>query len=108
MMSRIKSRPAGAAVSFVITLPGVVTPPYVAHPGTPAKTGSAAQGVLGARSAEMPVKEVKDLVPAVDRLLGPVIRPVPREEGVAGAVVAVELIVLPGALQSLFGLVDVL
>jgi len=47
-------------------------------------------------------------VPAVDRLLRAVIRPVPREEGVAGAVVAVELIVLAGALQSLFGLVDVL
>src|ERR1700687_944693 len=43
------------------------------------------------------------LVPAIHRLLGPIQRPVPTEEGMAGAIVAVELIVLAVLLE--FGLV---
>jgi hypothetical protein len=53
MMSRIKSRPGcAAAVSFVITFPGVVTPAYVAHPGTAAKALSLSDsGLEGDASA---------------------------------------------------------
>src|ERR1700680_1832684 len=43
------------------------------------------------------------LVPAIHRLLGPIERPVPIEEAVAGTVVAVELIIL--AVLFEFGLV---
>src|SRR6202049_3231354 len=39
------------------------------------------------------------LVPAIHRLLGPIERPVPIEEAVAGTVVAVELIILAGLLE---------
>jgi len=42
----------------------------------------------------MLVQEGKDLVPAVDRLLGAVIRTIMRKERVAGAVVAMKLVVL--------------
>src|SRR5262249_34107878 len=49
---------------------------------------------LSPGSAEMPVKEVKHLMPSVDRLLGAVIRTIMRKERMAGAVIAVELVVL--------------
>jgi len=48
----------------------------------------------------MLVKEGKDLVPAVDRLLGPVIRPIPCEEGVTRAVLAVKFVILAEPLNS--------
>ena len=54
----------------------------------------------------MPVKEIKDLMPAVDRLLGAVIRTIMRKERMAGAVIAVELIVLAQPLQFGLGPVD--
>ena len=63
---------------------------------------------LGAGSPEMPVKEVKDLVPAIDRLLGAVIRAIVRKKRMAGAVVAVELVIFAVLLQFRLGLVDVL
>src|SRR5215472_14855138 len=47
--------------------------------------------------------EGEHLAPAVHALLGPVQRPVPVEEAVAGAVIAVELVILAVLLQ--FGLV---
>ena len=53
----------------------------------------AVRGSAG-RGAEMLVQEGKDLVPAVDRLLGAVIRTIMRKERVAGAVVAMKLVVL--------------
>src|ERR1700735_2274986 len=52
---------------------------------------------------EMLAKKGPDLVPGVHALLGPVQRPVPIKEAVAGAVVTMELAVLAKPLQ--FGLV---
>src|ERR1700746_1153279 len=60
---------------------------------------------LGAGSAEMTVEEIKDLVPSIDRLLGAVIRAIPGKESVAGAVVAVELVILAVLLQFRRGVV---
>ena len=42
----------------------------------------------------MLVEEAKDLVPAVDRLLGAVIRTIMRKERMPGPIIAVELIIL--------------
>jgi hypothetical protein len=53
-------------------------------------------------------EEAEDLAPAVHRLLDPVERPVPVEEAVAGAVVAVELVVLAELLELGLVLVDLL
>ena len=53
-----------------------------------------ARRLLRARSAKVPVEEIEHLVPAVDRLLRAIIRAIPREEGMTGAVVTVELVVL--------------
>ena len=54
----------------------------------------------------MPVKEIKDFMPAVDRRLGAVIRTIMRKERMAGAVIPVELVVLAQALQLGLGAVD--
>jgi hypothetical protein len=53
----------------------------------------------------MPVKEIKHLVPAVDCLLGAVIRTIPSKKCVAGAIVAMKLVVLAVLLQFRLGLV---
>ncbi len=47
---------------------------------------------LTARTFKVPVEEIEHLVPAIRRLLGTVIRPIPREKGVPGPVVTVEFI----------------
>ena len=52
------------------------------------------------------MEEIENLVPAVDRLLVTVIRAVVRKEGVSGAVIAVELVVLAEPLQFGLGAVD--
>jgi hypothetical protein len=56
-------------------------------------SGFPSSGLLGARRAKMLVEEGKDLVPAIDRLLRPVIRAIVRKERVTGPVIAVELVV---------------
>src|ERR1700752_2582637 len=48
---------------------------------------------------QMLAEERPDLVPGIHTLLGPIERPVPVEEAVSGAVVAVELIILAVLLQ---------
>src|SRR4026207_650253 len=48
---------------------------------------------------QMLAEEGEQLAPAIHRLLGPVDRPVPIEEAVAGAVVAVELVGLAVLLE---------
>ena len=65
-----------------------------------------ARGTLRARSAEMLVEKGKDLVPAVDRLLRPVIRAIMRKKRVAGAVIPVEFVILAVLLQLRLGAVD--
>src|ERR1700754_3098612 len=57
---------------------------------------------------EMLAEERKRLGPAVHGLLGPVQRPVPIVEAVAGAVIAVELVGLAVLLQLGLVLVDLL
>src|SRR6187431_613978 len=47
----------------------------------------------------MLAEEGEQLAPAIHRLLGPVDRPVPIEEAVAGAVIAIELVTLAVLLQ---------
>ena len=54
----------------------------------------------------MMVEEREDLVPPVERLLRPIGRARGVEEGMAGAVVAVELIVLAELLEHRLGPVD--
>mgnify|MGYP003349308808 CR=1 FL=1 len=56
----------------------------------------------------MLAEEGMDLVPAVHRLLDAVKRPVPVEEAVAGAVVAVKLVALAEPLEFGLVLVDLL
>src|SRR5579863_5029015 len=56
----------------------------------------------------MPPKEGEYLAPAIHRLLGPIERPVPIEEGVAGAVIAVELVRLAALLELCLVLIDLL
>src|SRR5689334_4270194 len=56
----------------------------------------------------MLAEEGEHLAPAVDRLLHPVARPIDREKGVAGTIVTVEFVVLAEALESGFGLVDLI
>src|SRR3954469_25266021 len=53
-------------------------------------------------------EEGEHLAPAVHRLLDPVERPVPVEEAMAGAVVAVELVILAVLLELGLVLVDLL
>src|SRR6201996_7496612 len=57
---------------------------------------------------QMLAVEREHLAPAVHGLLGPVERPVPIEEAVAGAVIAMELVVLAVLLQLGLVLVDLL
>src|SRR5579884_1810095 len=57
---------------------------------------------------QVPGVEAEHLLPAVDRLLGPVAGPVGSEEAVAGAVVAVELVLLAVPFQLALGSVDLL
>ena len=64
--------------------------------------------MLAARCAEMLVKEGEHLVPAIDRLLRAVIWPITRKEGMAGAVIAVELVILAVFLQFRLGAVDLI
>src|ERR1700692_2892697 len=47
----------------------------------------------------MLAEEGEDLAPAIHRLLGPIERPVPIEEAVAGTVVAMELVFLAVLLE---------
>ena len=54
------------------------------------------------------MEEIKDLVPAVDRLLGPVVRAIMRKERVSGAIIAVELVVLAEPLQLRFVAIDLI
>ena len=56
----------------------------------------------------MRAEELEDALPAVDGGLGPVGRAVDREERMAGAVVAVELVRLAGVLERRLELVDLL
>src|ERR1700758_1578052 len=49
---------------------------------------------LVSRGAEVLMEEREDLVPAIDSLFRAVIRAIPREERVAGSVIAVELVIL--------------
>src|SRR5262249_50289863 len=56
----------------------------------------------------MLVKERKNLVPAVDRRFGPIIRTIMRKEGVPGAVVAVELVFLAVFFELRLGAVDLI
>ena len=58
--------------------------------------------------SKMLAVEGEHLAPAVHALLGPVQRPVPIEEAVAGAVIAVELMVLAVLLQLGLMLIDLL
>src|SRR5574341_2652172 len=64
----------------------------------------------GCRSlgAEMFLEKCEDLAPAARRLLRPMRRARGVEEGVAGAVVAIELVALAEPLEHLFGAVEVL
>src|SRR5581483_5264560 len=57
---------------------------------------------------QMLAEEREHLAPTVHGLLGPVQRPVPIEEAVAGAVIAVELVILAVLLQLGLVLVDLL
>src|SRR5262249_38823673 len=61
---------------------------------------------LGARGTEGLVGERKDLMPTVDRLLGPIIRTIVCEECGAGAVKRVELVIRAEPLQRGLGAVD--
>ena len=54
----------------------------------------------------MLMEEAKDLVPAVDRLLGPVVGAIMGEERMAGTIVAVEFVILAVFLQLRLGTVD--
>ena len=56
----------------------------------------------------MSAVELEDALPAVDGGLGPVRRALDAEEGMAGVVVAMELVVLAGRLERPFELVDLL
>src|SRR5579862_7325085 len=58
------------------------------------------------RRRQLTIEEIKDLAPAVDRLLGPIGVAQRVEEGVSGAVVAVELVGLAEFLQHRLGAVD--
>ena len=81
----------------------------MARARSPAEAGSSSTATLSTwPGSEVPAEERPDPLPAVVRGLGPVTRPVRGEKGVAGAFVAVKLVGLPGLLQRLLQLGDLL
>src|SRR5690349_13093993 len=66
---------------------------------------SASGGARRGRGAQMFVEEAEDFAPAIERLLGAIGGTRGVEEGVAGAVVAVELVSFAELLEDGFGAV---
>src|SRR3984893_5073464 len=108
MLVRIAADRARKTQPFAVALDrldeGLAPPAETDDRGIDHRLAPAAPNSVGG-GAEMLVEEAKDLVPAVDRLVDPVIRAIVSEESVAGSVIAVEFVVLAEPLQ--FGLVAV-